>query len=102
LTIICHSERRQYFGESDEVVGKKVMISLDNVVSVIACIGEKLNEREFCKTMEVCLRQMDAIIKNVNDWNGVVIAYEPIWAIGTGKTASNEQAQCSCRSMELS
>jgi triosephosphate isomerase len=92
-TLIGHSERRQYFGESDEVVGKKVKISQDNNLSVIACIGEKLDERESGKTMEVCLRQMNAIIKNVKDWNGVVIAYEPVWAIGTGKTASNEQAQ---------
>jgi triosephosphate isomerase len=92
-TIIGHSERRQYFGESDEVVGKKVKISLDNGVSVIACIGEKLDERESGKTMNVCLRQMDSIVKNVNNWDGVVIAYEPVWAIGTGKTASNEQAQ---------
>jgi triosephosphate isomerase len=92
-TIIGHSERRQYFGESDDVVGKKVKLSLDNGVSVIACIGEKLDERESGKTMDVCLRQLNAIIKNVNNWDGVVIAYEPVWAIGTGKTASNEQAQ---------
>jgi triosephosphate isomerase (TIM) len=92
-TLIGHSERRQYFNESDEIVGKKTKITLDNGVNVITCIGERLEERESNRTMEVCLRQMDAIAKNTSDWNKIVIAYEPVWAIGTGKTASKEQAQ---------
>jgi triosephosphate isomerase len=92
-TLVGHSERRQYFQETDEVVGKKTKLSLDNNVNVIACIGEKLEEREGNKTMDVCLRQLDAIAKNVNDWKKVVVAYEPVWAIGTGKTASTKQAQ---------
>jgi triosephosphate isomerase len=92
-TIIGHSERRQFFGENDDVVGKKVKIALENGVSVIACIGEKLEQRESGKTMDVVLSQTDAIVKNVTNWDNVVIAYEPVWAIGTGKTASPEQAQ---------
>lgn len=92
-TLIGHSERRQYFGESNEVVGKKTKIALDNGVNAIACIGEKLEERESNRTMEVCLGQLDAIARNTVDWSKVVIAYEPVWAIGTGKTASKEQAQ---------
>jgi triosephosphate isomerase len=92
-TLVGHSERRQYFGENDEVVGKKVKISLDNGVSVIACIGEKLEQREANKTLDIVLSQTDAIINNVSNWDNVVIAYEPVWAIGTGKTATPEQAQ---------
>jgi len=92
-TLIGHSERRQFFGESNDVVAKKTKISLDNGLNVIACIGEKLEERESNRTMEVCLSQMEAIAKSTSDWSRVVIAYEPVWAIGTGKTASLEQAQ---------
>lgn len=92
-TLVGHSERRQYFGETNEVVGKKVKISLDNGLTVIACIGEKLEERESKKTMEVCLSQIEAIAKSVSDWKRVAIAYEPVWAIGTGKTATPQQAQ---------
>jgi triosephosphate isomerase (TIM) len=92
-TLIGHSERRQYFSESDEIVGKKTKITLDNGVIVIAWIGERLEERESNRTMEVCLRQVDAIAKNTSDWNKIIIAYKPVWAIGTGKTASKEQAQ---------
>lgn len=92
-TIIGHSERRQYFQESNEVVGKKTKISLDNNLNVIACIGEKLEDREAKKTMDVCISQMDAIAKSTSDWSKMVIAYEPVWAIGTGKTASPQQAQ---------
>jgi len=92
-TLIGHSERRQYFLETDDVVGKKTKISLENGLNVIACIGEKLGERESKRTMEVCFTQLAAIAKNTNDWGKVVIAYEPVWAIGTGKTASLAQAQ---------
>jgi triosephosphate isomerase len=92
-TLIGHSERRQYFGDSNDVVAKKTKISLDNGLNVIACIGEKLEERESNRTMEVCLSQLEAIANSTSDWSRVVIAYEPVWAIGTGKTASLEQAQ---------
>jgi triosephosphate isomerase len=92
-TIIGHSERRQYFLETNEIVGKKVNLSLTNNLSAIVCIGEKLEDRNNGKTMEVCLGQMEEIVKNVTNWDKVVIAYEPVWAIGTGKTATKEQAQ---------
>ena len=93
--ILGHSERRSLFGESNDVVGKKVNNALTEGLSVIACIGEKLQERENGQTMNVILRQLEAIARNVknNEWQKMVIAYEPVWAIGTGKTASPEQAQ---------
>jgi triosephosphate isomerase len=92
-TLTGHSERRQYFGECNNLVAKKTKISLENGLSVIACLGEKLEERESKRTMEVCLAQLDAIAKSTSDWSRLVIAYEPVWAIGTGKTATQEQAQ---------
>jgi len=91
--ILGHSERRHIFGESDAVVGDKVKIALENNLKVMACIGEKLDERESGKTQAVNERQLAAIRERVSDWSNVVIAYEPVWAIGTGKTASPEQAQ---------
>lgn len=92
-TLIAHSERRQYFGDTEDVIGKKIKISLQNGVNVIACIGEKLAERESNQTFEVIRNQLKTVIENVSDWSKVVIAYEPVWAIGTGKTASPQQAQ---------
>ncbi|XP_071945640.1 triosephosphate isomerase-like [Antedon mediterranea] len=91
--ILGHSERRHVFGETDELIGQKVKHALDEGMKVIACIGEQLQERENGLTEEVVFKQMKAIANNVNDWSKVVIAYEPVWAIGTGKTASPEQAQ---------
>lgn len=91
--ILGHSERRNVFGETDELVGEKVGFALKSGLSVVPCIGEKLDEREAGTTNEVCFRQLAAIAKNVEDWTKVVIAYEPVWAIGTGKTATPEQAQ---------
>lgn len=91
--ILGHSERRHVFGESDQVVGKKVKTALENDLQVIACIGEKLDEREGGRTDEVNARQLAAIREEVDDWSKIVIAYEPVWAIGTGVTASPEQAQ---------
>lgn len=91
--ILGHSERRHVFGETDELVGQKVKHALDAGLTVIACIGEKLEEREAGKTLEVNFRQLAAISANVNNWQKVVIAYEPVWAIGTGVTATPEQAQ---------
>jgi triosephosphate isomerase len=92
--ILGHSERRHIFGESDAVVGDKVKVAVDHGLQVMACIGEKLDERESGKTQAVNERQLAAILKTIgNDWKNVVIAYEPVWAIGTGKTASPEQAQ---------
>ncbi|KAH9487836.1 Triosephosphate isomerase B [Bulinus truncatus] len=91
--ITGHSERRHIIGESDEFVAEKTKFALDNGLGVIPCVGEKLEEREADKTMEVINRQMKALVDKIHDWTKVVIAYEPVWAIGTGKTASPEQAQ---------
>uniref|UniRef100_A0A8C8K8C0 Triosephosphate isomerase n=2 Tax=Oncorhynchus tshawytscha TaxID=74940 RepID=A0A8C8K8C0_ONCTS len=91
--ILGHSERRHVFGESDELIGQKVAHALESDLGVIACIGEKLEEREAGTTEDVVYAQTQAIADNVKDWSKVVLAYEPVWAIGTGKTASPEQAQ---------
>ncbi|XP_017482926.1 PREDICTED: triosephosphate isomerase [Rhagoletis zephyria] len=91
--ILGHSERRQIFKESDELIAEKVEHALASGLKVVACIGETLEERESGKTQEVVARQMSAIAQKVKDWSNVVIAYEPVWAIGTGKTATPEQAQ---------
>ncbi|XP_013407822.1 triosephosphate isomerase B-like [Lingula anatina] len=91
--ILGHSERRHVFGESDQLIGEKVKHALESGLKVIACVGEKLDEREAGLTEEVVFRQTKAIADNVSDWDKVVIAYEPVWAIGTGKTATPDQAQ---------
>ena len=94
--ILGHSERRHVFGESNELIGEKVGHALAAGLKVIACIGEKLEEREANKTEEVCFAQLKSIagnVKDVNDWKKVVVAYEPVWAIGTGKVATPAQAQ---------
>jgi len=92
--LIGHSERRSLYGETDEVCAKKLAACMAAGLKVIYCIGEKLPEREAGKTNEVCQVQMEAAfaVENVN-WDNVVVAYEPVWAIGTGKVASPEQAQ---------
>ncbi|KJH46895.1 triose-phosphate isomerase [Dictyocaulus viviparus] len=91
--ILGHSERRHIFGESDELIAEKVAHCLENKINVIFCIGEKLEEREAGKTKEVNFRQMQSLVNKKVDWTNIVIAYEPVWAIGTGKTASPDQAQ---------
>ncbi|EGD77185.1 triosephosphate isomerase [Salpingoeca rosetta] len=91
--ILGHSERRHIFKEADELIGEKVQHALESGLKVIACVGELLEEREAGDTQKVVDRQMHAIAGHVSDWSRVVIAYEPVWAIGTGKTASPEQAQ---------
>lgn len=93
--ILGHSERRHVFGESDELIGQKTAHALEQGVKVIACIGEKLDEREAGITEKVVSTQLGAIAANVkaDQWANVVIAYEPVWAIGTGKTATPQQAQ---------
>lgn len=91
--ILGHSERRNVFGESDQIIGEKVKHALESGLNVLPCIGEKLEERESGKTEEVVFRQMKAIAANISDWSRCVIAYEPVWAIGTGKTATPQQAQ---------
>ena len=90
--IIGHSERRQYFGETDETVNKRTLTAIAAGLTPIVCIGESLEERETGKTEEVLAKQIHEGMKNIDDITKIVIAYEPVWAIGTGKTATAEQA----------
>src|SRR5579871_4906854 len=92
-TIVGHSERRQYFGETDETVVQRIGAALDHGLQVIACVGETEAEREAGETDAVLRRQVSAIASGVPEVDGVVLAYEPVWAIGTGKTATPEIAQ---------
>ena len=80
--ILGHSERRHVFGETDALIGEKVGFALESGLHIIPCIGEKLEEREAGKTEEVCFNQLQAIVDKVTDWSKVVLAYEPVWAIG--------------------
>ena len=93
--IIGHSERRALYGENDELISKRFAAARRNGIKPIFCIGETLEEREQGVTDDVCSRQIDAVIalEGVEALADGVIAYEPVWAIGTGKTASPEQAQ---------
>lgn len=91
--ITGHSERRSIFNETDDQVAEKTAYALSKNIKVIACIGELLEEREAGNTLEVNERQLGAIASKVTDWTNVVIAYEPVWAIGTGKVATPAQAQ---------
>uniref|UniRef100_A0A7E4ZWI9 Triosephosphate isomerase n=1 Tax=Panagrellus redivivus TaxID=6233 RepID=A0A7E4ZWI9_PANRE len=91
--ILGHSERRHVFGETDALIADKTVHALESGLQVVFCIGEKLEEREAGKTKEVNFRQLQAIVDKKVDFSKIVIAYEPVWAIGTGKTASPEQAQ---------
>lgn len=91
--IIGHSERRQYFGETDETVNKRTLTALNAGLTPIVCVGETLEERESGKTEEILHRQLKDGLKGVEDVSEIVIAYEPVWAIGTGRTATDEQAQ---------
>jgi len=93
--ILGHSERRQYFAETDDGVARKTKVALASGLVPISCVGETLAEREAGRTMEVVGRQLDAILDAVtaDEAKQVVIAYEPVWAIGTGKVATPEEAQ---------
>ena len=90
--IIGHSERRQYFGETDETVNKRTLAALAAGLTPIVCIGESLEEREGGLTEKVLDKQIENGLKGIENLADIVIAYEPVWAIGTGKTATNEQA----------
>jgi triosephosphate isomerase len=92
-TILGHSERRTILGETDAVVASKTKFATNGGVGVIWCCGESLEEREAGKTIEVVSKQLAALKAEVPEWSKIVIAYEPIWAIGTGKVATTEQAQ---------
>lgn len=96
--IIGHSERRQYFAETDETVNKKIKSAIDHDISPIFCIGESLEEREAGKEREIIKSQVVNGLEDIKDTDMVKItlAYEPIWAIGTGKTASKDQANDMC------
>jgi triosephosphate isomerase (TIM) len=94
--ILGHSERRTVLGETDKVVASKTKYATDNGLGVIWCCGESLEEREASKTIAVITKQLAALkdeVGNGDSWGKIVIAYEPIWAIGTGKVATTEQAQ---------
>ncbi|MBF7097229.1 triose-phosphate isomerase [Alkalibacter mobilis] len=96
--IIGHSERRQYFNETDETVNKKLVKAIEKKLVPIVCVGESLEQREAGQEKTIVTNQVKAAFKDVSgsDAPKVVVAYEPIWAIGTGKTASSEQAEEVC------
>ncbi|HWA87168.1 MAG TPA: triose-phosphate isomerase [Opitutus sp.] len=93
--ILGHSERRSYFGETDEFINKKVVAALKNQLRPILCVGETLAEREAGSTLKVVQRQIEAGLEGVSNDQAatLIIAYEPVWAIGTGKVATTDQAQ---------
>ncbi len=95
FVILGHSERREYFAETDAFVNEKVRFALENLLNPILCIGETLEEREANETLNVVKRQLLGGLEEVTkeDLSNVVVAYEPVWAIGTGKTATPEMAQ---------
>ncbi|MBR3755281.1 MAG: triose-phosphate isomerase [Clostridia bacterium] len=102
--VIGHSERRQFFGETDVTVQKRVRAALDNGLKVILCVGELLEEREQNVTMEIVRMQTKIALLGVSEaeLENIIIAYEPVWAIGTGKTATAEQANevnCAIRAL---
>ena len=93
--ILGHSERREYYGETPETLKEKVLLALANGLKVIFCIGETLEEREANKQNEVVKAELEGSVYNLSaeEWKNIILAYEPIWAIGTGKTATAEQAE---------
>jgi triosephosphate isomerase len=92
FVILGHSERRWHFGETDEIVNRKVKAALANSLKPILCVGERLEENEAGRTKQVVSRQVTAALSGIEPVRDLVIAYEPVWAIGTGKAASGKQA----------
>jgi len=92
FVILGHSERRYYFGESDEMVNKKIKAALENKLKPIFCIGERLEENESGRTEKVISRQLKKALAGIEPTHDIVIAYEPVWAIGTGRAANGKQA----------
>ena len=92
--ILGHSERRQYYNETPEILKEKVRLALDNGLKVIFCCGETLEEREAEKQNAIVKAELENSVFNLSstDWENIILAYEPIWAIGTGKTATSDQA----------
>lgn len=99
--IIGHSERRQYFGETDEIVNKKIKSAFENNLKPIVCVGESLEQKEEGKTEKIITEQTQKALEGLTNEQIVntIIAYEPIWAIGTGKTATSEDANNSIKSI---
>ena len=97
--MIGHSERRQYFNETDETVNKKIKAAFANGLKPIVCVGETLEQREAGKTVEIITKQTELALEGLTDEQvkNTIIAYEPIWAIGTGKTATSEDANNSIK-----
>lgn len=95
FAIVGHSERRSYYGDTNESVAARFCQAIDQAVTPILCVGETLEQREQDQTFSVIDEQLDAVIEKagIDAFSKAVIAYEPVWAIGTGKTASDEQAQ---------
>ena len=93
--ILGHSERRRYFGENEEVLQKKIKVALNNDMQVIYCVGETLSDREAGIHFDIVQRQITDVLSGLSqaEWKHMVIAYEPVWAIGTGRTATPGQAQ---------
>ena len=93
--ILGHSERRQYYGETSETLNKKMVQAYANNLTPIYCVGESLDERKAGKHFDVCKAQIEEVVFNLTpeQFSKLIIAYEPVWAIGTGETATAEQAQ---------
>lgn len=92
-TLVGHSERRKLFNETDDIVAKKVAKAQNAGLKTLLCIGETIDQREAGQTNDVLKQQLDAVKESVQSWATIVIAYEPVWAIGTGKTATPAIAQ---------
>jgi triosephosphate isomerase len=99
--IVGHSERRELFGETDDGVNRKVKAALEHGLTPIVCVGENLEQNEAGQTEAVVGGQVKRALEGINDTAGLVIAYEPIWAIGTGRTATPEDAQGVCGYLRL-
>lgn len=94
--ILGHSERRNYFNETDAIINKKVKLALKNNIAPIICVGESLKDRENNNYKDIVKAQIQNALEGVESIENIVIAYEPIWAIGTGKTATSSQAEEMC------
>lgn len=94
FVILGHSERRQYFGETDELINKKIAKALAYGISPILCVGESLEDNERHRTQQVLRQQLNVDLNNLAPTSQLVIAYEPVWAIGTGKAATGKEAGC--------
>jgi triosephosphate isomerase len=92
FVIIGHSERRQYFNETGEIINKKARAALKVGLKPILCIGERLEENKAGRTKEVVTKQLSSALAKIDSLNGLIIAYEPVWAIGTGRAATGKQA----------